>query len=133
MPLIPGFIEKVDDGDPAELLAEKTKSWKVKVRCWKGPDYRGSPTRRRVSIGSAAVGGHTSVRVCDAPVCGYVSGQHVPRAAAELLELLTGSEYWLGGLAEWSAPMNQFLVFEEGPSMSFNLQWATGGRQMKAL
>ena len=60
------------------------------------------------------------------PFAGYVSGHSTySRAAAELLELLTGSPYWPGGLAEWPAPMNQFLVFEDGPSVSFNLQWAT--------
>ena len=31
----------------------------------------------------------------------------------------------IGGMAEWSAPQNQFLVFEEGPSVEFSLQWAT--------
>jgi hypothetical protein len=47
------------------------------------------------------------------------------RAAAELLTLLTGSPYFPGGLAEFHAPKNEFLVFEEGPSEDIVLQWAT--------
>ena len=33
---------------------------------------------------------------------------------AEVLTLLTGDEYFPGGVGEFKAPMNEFLVFEEG-------------------
>jgi hypothetical protein len=60
------------------------------------------------------------------PFAGFPSGHSTySRAAAELLTLLTGSEYFPGGLAEFHAPKNAFLVFEEGPSEDIVLQWAT--------
>jgi hypothetical protein len=60
------------------------------------------------------------------PFAGYVSGHSTfSRAAAEVLTLLTGSEYFPGGLGSFPVVMNQFLVFEDGPSMNFELQWAT--------
>ena len=129
LPLIPGWIEMVDDADPLNFFDGEDQTGKVKVRCWKGPDYIEVPL-----IDEAGVDWILADRwwpyqrpsFVTPPFAGYVSGHSTySRAAAELLELLTGSEYWPGGLAEWSAPMNQFLVFEDGPSMSFNLQWAT--------
>lgn len=42
-----------------------------------------------------------------------------------MLTLLTGDEYFPGGLAEFRAPANDFLVFEAGPSIDVVLQWAT--------
>ena len=38
-------------------------------------------------------------------------------AAAELLTMMTGSEFFPGGLGEFVAKKNEFLVFEEGPSV----------------
>ena len=60
------------------------------------------------------------------PVPGYISGHSTySRTAAELLGLFTGSPYFPGGLGEFYAPQNQFLVFEEGPSVNCTLQWAS--------
>jgi hypothetical protein len=42
-----------------------------------------------------------------------------------VLTLLTGDEYFPGGVGEFFAPKNEFLVFEEGPSVDLTLQWAT--------
>jgi hypothetical protein len=39
--------------------------------------------------------------------------------------MLTGDEFFPGGLGEFHAPQNEFLVFEEGPSVDVILQWAT--------
>jgi len=47
------------------------------------------------------------------------------RAAAELMTLLTGDAFFPGGLGEFHAARNEFLVFEEGPSVDVTLQWAT--------
>jgi hypothetical protein len=38
---------------------------------------------------------------------------------------ITGSPYFPNGMGTFDAPMNQYLVFEEGPSMNLQLQWAT--------
>lgn len=57
---------------------------------------------------------------------GHVSGHSTfSRTAAEVLTRMTGSEYFPGGLAEFTCTQNQFLVFEDGPSQTFTFQWAT--------
>ena len=60
------------------------------------------------------------------PFAGYVSGHSTfSRAAAEALTRLTGDPFFPGGLAEFTAERNAFLVFEQGPSVDVVLQWAT--------
>lgn len=129
LPLIPGWIEMIDDADPLSFAYDEDQVGKIKVRCWKGPDFIEVPL-----IDEAGVGWTLADRwwpyqrpsFVTPPFAGYVSGHSTySRAAAELFELLTGSEYWPGGLAEWYAPKDQFLVFEEGPSTNVSLQWAT--------
>ena len=59
------------------------------------------------------------------PFAGYVRGTApFPRAAAEVLTAFTGDAYFP---EEWgrSLPANEFLVFEDGPSVDVELQWAT--------
>ena len=57
---------------------------------------------------------------------GYVSGHSTfSRTAAEVLTRMTGSEYFPGGMAEFTCTQNQFLVFEDGPSETITFQWAT--------
>lgn len=56
----------------------------------------------------------------------YVSGHSTfSRAAAEVMALFTGSEYFPGGLAEETFQMDDFLDFELGPNGDVTLQWAT--------
>lgn len=56
----------------------------------------------------------------------YVSGHSTfSRAAAEVMALFTGSEYFPGGLGEMTFAMNEFLDFELGPEEDVTLQWAT--------
>ena len=60
------------------------------------------------------------------PFAGYVSGHSTfSRAAAELMMLMTGSEYFPGGMSGFEISANDFLVFERGPSVDMTLQWAT--------
>ncbi|MFM7050793.1 MAG: DUF6851 domain-containing protein [Planctomycetota bacterium] len=60
------------------------------------------------------------------PFAGYVSGHSTySRTAAELMTEITGSEYFPGGMGIFTCVQNQFLVFEDGPSQSFDFQWAT--------
>ena len=57
---------------------------------------------------------------------GYVSGHSTfSRAAAEILTAMTGSMYFPGGMATFTASQNDFLEFEQGPSQTVQLQWAT--------
>ena len=56
---------------------------------------------------------------------GYVSGHSTfSRAAAEVLTEITGSEYFPGGLGEWTIEPDS-LEFEAGPDDEVVLQWAT--------
>jgi hypothetical protein len=56
---------------------------------------------------------------------GYVSGHSTfSRAAAEVLAAITGSEYFPGGLSEWTIPAGALEV-EHGPAQDVTLQWAT--------
>ena len=57
---------------------------------------------------------------------GYVSGHSTfSRSAAEVLAAITGSPYFPGGMATYTAPANTSLAFEKGPSQDVELQWAT--------
>jgi hypothetical protein len=56
---------------------------------------------------------------------GYVSGHSAfSRASAEILTALTGSEFFPGGLGEWTIEPGT-LEFEAGTDMQVPLQWAT--------
>ncbi len=55
----------------------------------------------------------------------YVSGHSTfSRASAEVLAHFTGSEYFPGGLGEWTIAAGS-LEFEAGPDEDVTLQWAT--------
>ena len=44
---------------------------------------------------------------------------------AEVMTALTGDAYFPGGMSGFKVKANEFLVFEEGPSVDMTLQWAT--------
>jgi len=57
---------------------------------------------------------------------GYISGHSTfSRSAAEVLAAITGTAYFPGGLSTYAFPSNSFLAFEQGPSQTLQLQWAT--------
>lgn len=128
LPLIPGYVELVTDEDPlagpnGEHIGE------VKLYTWRGPDYIEIPLIDEAGVGWILAKNwwpYQRPTFVSPPFAGYVSGHSTySRAAAEVLTLLTGSAYFPGGLFTKSVPQNQFLVFEDGPSVSFELQWAT--------
>ena len=56
---------------------------------------------------------------------GYVSGHSTfSRASAEVMAAFTGSEFFPGGLGEWTIGAGS-LEFEAGPDTDVTLQWAT--------
>lgn len=58
------------------------------------------------------------------PFAGYVSGHSTfSRSSAEVLSILTGSEYFPGGMASHTLPQG-WLHFEYGPSEDVTLTWA---------
>jgi hypothetical protein len=59
------------------------------------------------------------------PFAGYYSGHSTfSRSAAEVLVRFTGDDYFPGGLGTFTAPQNDFLHIEIGPTETVELQWA---------
>ena len=130
MPLIPGLIELVTaettaPGQRHDHLAGD--EGKIAVLSWIGAP--GDPENEYTGVDWILCGNWVPYQrpsFVSPPFAGYVSGHSTySRAAAELLTRFTGSAYFPGGLGTWPAPQNDFLVFEQGPSESIELQWAT--------
>ncbi|MDJ0870058.1 MAG: thrombospondin type 3 repeat-containing protein, partial [Myxococcota bacterium] len=102
---------------------------KIAVRAWRGPDYIADEATDTADVGWILMEDwwpYQRPTFVTPPFAGYVSGHSVySRAAAELLTRTTGSPYFPGGLGEFPAPRNEFLVFEDGPSVDVTLQWAS--------
>lgn len=128
VPLEPGRIEQVQPRDP---LAGNGGSnvGKIKVLAWRGPDFIGNPATDVAGVGWILLEDwwpYQRPTFVTPPFAGYVSGHSTfSRAAAEILTRLTGDPFFPGGLASFTARRNDFLVFEEGPSVDIELQWAT--------
>jgi len=133
--LKPGMIELVTGetaapGQRHEHLAGVNNSnvGKIAVYAWRGPDYISDPAIDTAGVGWILAENwwpYQRPSFVTPPFAGYVSGHSTySRAAAEILSAFTGSEYFPGGMGEFHAPKNEFLVFEEGPSEDVILQWA---------
>lgn len=126
--LIPGYIELVKAGDVLEGLQGANIN-KIKLYTWKGPAYINNPDTDTAGVGWILADNwwpYQRPTFITPPFAGYISGHSTySRAAAEVMTLLTGDEFFPGGMGEFLAPKNKFLVFEEGPSVDVVLQWAT--------
>ena len=128
MPLIDGLIEVVEMGDPLAGFANQHLG-KIKLFTWRGHDFIGNTETDQAGVGWILAEDwypYQRPSFVTPPFAGYVSGHSTySRTAAELITMMTGSEYFPGGLGEFTAKANEFLVFEEGPSVDVVLQWAT--------
>ena len=126
-PLLDGFSELVTSGDPLAGEADEHVG-KVKILAWRGPDYIEDPETDTSGVSwilAEVWWPYQRPNFITPPFAGYISGHSTfSRAAAEVLTKLTGSPYFPGGLGEFTAKKNEFLVFEEGPSTDVVLQWA---------
>lgn len=132
-PLLPGYIEVVEEGDP--LAGEFNQHvGKIKLYTWRGPDYidyegPGS-THPNNDAGVGWILGenwwpYQRPSFVSPPFAGYISGHSTySSTAAEVMERITGDPFWPGGMGEFEADID-FLEFEVGPSEPFTLQWAT--------
>lgn len=130
--LLPGYIELVTEQTTApgqrhaHLLGSEDE---IAIYAWRGPDYIANPETDDAGVGWILADNwwpYQRPSFVTPPFAGYVSGHSTySRAAAELMTLMTGSEYFPGGVGEFLCPQNEFLVFEEGPSQDITLQWAT--------
>jgi hypothetical protein len=126
--LIPGFIEQVQPGEP--LAGPNNENvGKIKLKAWRAHDYIGNPETEVAGVGwilSDNWWPYQRPTFVTPPFAGYISGHSTfSRAAAEVMTLLTGDEYFPGGMSEFRAARNEYLVFEDGPSVDVILQWAT--------
>ena len=128
IPLEDGYVELVAAGD--ELAGEDGEHvGKIKLLAWRGPDFIDDPDTDQAGVGWILAENwwpYQRPTFVTPPFAGYVSGHSTySRAAAEVLTALTGSEYFPGGMSGFEIRANEFLVFEEGPSVDMTLQWAT--------
>ncbi len=127
IPLIPDYVEVVEEGDPLAGPANVNVG-KIKVFAW-----RGHSAINNVDTEKAGVDWILAERwvpyqrssFVTPPFAGYVSGHSTfSRAAAEAITAFTGDDYFPGGMGTFLAEANEFLVFENGPSVDVELQWA---------
>ncbi len=128
LPLIPGYVELVQPGDPLAGPANVNVN-KIKVMAWKGHASINNVDTDVAGVDWILVERWVPYQrssFVTPPFAGYVSGHSTfSRAAAEVLTSFTGDAYFPGGVGEFFAPANEFLVFENGPSVDLTLQWAT--------
>ncbi len=128
IPLIPGYIEMVDENDT--LVGENQEHLnKIKLYTWKGPEYIEDPDNDVAGVGWILAENwwpYQRPSFVSPPFAGFISGHSTySRAAADVLAYLTGDQFFPGGMGEFIAEKNDFLVFEDGPSNDVILQWAT--------
>lgn len=128
IPLRDGYVEQVKLGDPLAGLQNEHIN-KIKLYTWKGHEFISDPSIDQAGVGWILAENwwpYQRPSFVTPPFAGFVSGHSTySRAAAEVMTLLTGDAYFPGGIGEFVARKNEFLVFEEGPSEDIILQWAT--------
>ena len=126
--LIPGSIETVEVGDNLAGTSGENVG-KIKLWAWKGSSAINNVDSEFAGVGWVLAESwepYQRPSFVSPPFAGYVSGHSTfSRAAAEVLTAFTGDAYFPGGMGVFLAPANEFLVFEDGPSVDVELQWAT--------
>jgi len=130
--LRPGLIELVSaattaPGERHEHLAGS--EGKIAFYAWRGHDSIVDPLVDEAGVGWILAENwwpYQRPSFVTPPFAGYVSGHSTySRAGAVILASITGSDFFPGGLGEFQCLANEFLVFEDGPSVDVTLQWAT--------
>jgi hypothetical protein len=127
LPLIPGSIELItaESSAPGERHHElANRRGEIAVRAWRGP---GSPdlTAGVDWIAAADWVPYQLPTFVTPSFAGYISGHSTfSRASAEVLTGFTGSEFFPGGIDEWTTKAGSLKV-EAGPTEDVTLQWAT--------
>ena len=126
--LIPGYVEIIQPGDTLQGLSGQYIG-DIKILSWKGPNYVDDPETDAAGVGWVRAKYWWPFQrpsFVTPPFAGYISGHSTySRAGAEVLTALTGDPFFPGGMSEFPCNKNEFLVFEDGPSVELTLQWAT--------
>ena len=130
--LEPGQIELITSvsSAPGERHAHLAGNIdEIAVYAWRGPDFISDPATDTAGVGwvlARAWMPYQRPTFVTPNFAGYVSGHSCfSRAAAVLLHQLTGSPYFPGGLGEFVLPADDYLVFEDGPTVDITLQWVS--------
>ncbi len=127
--LAPGRVEVVKGNNDPLSGQQGQHIGKIKLYAWRGPTFIQNPETDDAGVGWILAENwwpYQRPTFVTPPFAGYVSGHSTySRAGAEVLTSLTGSAFFPGGMGEFVAKKNEFLVFEEGPSVDVVLQWAT--------
>ena len=127
LPLVPGLVELITKDKTANggaMAALRGNEGKIALRAWQRD--AADPTMSRVAwiLGTTWMPYQLPTFVTPA-FQGYISGHSTfSRAAAEVMTGITGSEYFPGGLSEWTVKAGSFKI-AAGPSTDVVLQWAT--------
>ncbi|RKR15059.1 putative secreted protein (Por secretion system target) [Maribacter vaceletii] len=128
IPLKEGYVEVVNEGDALSGINNENVG-EIKLFAWRGHKFINNPSTDVAGVGWILAKDwfpYQRPSFVTPPFAGYLSGHSTySRAAAEVLTLITGDEYFPGGLGEFVAKKDEFLVFEKGPSIDVVLQWAT--------
>ena len=128
IPLIENHIELVTAGDSL-AGTDNVNVGKIKILSWKGPAYVIDPDLDQAGVDWILAENwwpYQRPTFVTPPFAGYISGHSTySRAAALLMGAMTGDEYFPGGKSGFEVNKNEFLVFEEGPSVDMTLEWAT--------
>jgi len=129
LPLVPGLIELItqETTRPGERYAAlRGHEGEIAIRAWAGnpkdPKTQTSGVRWIRAVEWVPYQAPTFVTPA---FQGYISGHSTfSRAAAEVLAGFTGSQFFPGGLSEWTVKAGS-LKFEAGPTKDVALEWAT--------
>lgn len=128
LPLVPGLVELVttDSSAPGQRHAALADHvGEIAVYAWRGFPADPSTTTSGVGwIRAVDWVPYQRATFVTPAFAGYVSGHSTfSRAAAEVLTAITGSQYFPGGLSEWTTRAGT-LKHEKGPTTDVTLEWA---------
>ncbi|MCA8943121.1 MAG: vanadium-dependent haloperoxidase [Planctomycetes bacterium] len=102
---------------------------KIALKAWRGPTAIVNPDTDEAGVGWILAENwwpYQRPSFVTPPFAGYVSGHSTySRAGAVTMHMLTGDEFFPGGMGVFPCQQDQFLVFEDGPSVNVTLQWGT--------
>jgi len=123
-----GLVELVTENDT--LVGENKEHLnKIKIYSWKGPDAIHDSYRDTAGVGWILAENwwpYQRYTFATPPFAGYTSGHSTfSIASARILTHISGTPYFPDGLEVFVAEKDKFLSFENGPSDTVTLQWAT--------